>query len=137
MIEPERIALYGTLMRSFGRQARLGVARMLRFERRCVIRGLLFDLGPYPGLIAGQGRVEAELYRVRDSAALKVLDEFEGSAPPFGPRALFVRRRVRLLEPRVEAWAYFFNRSARGAARIFSGSYQHAVFEGSVGPPRV
>ena len=49
-----------------------------------------------PGLIAGAGKVRAELYEVIDREAFRMLDRHE--------------RYDRLLEPNVDAWVYVYNR---------------------------
>lgn len=96
----ERLAVYGTLRRGFDVQAKLGVSGRLRFERPCVIPGRLIDLGDYPGLLPGDGRVPGELFGVLDPAVWPILDEYEGEE--------YERRRTDLLEPRVKAWVYVY-----------------------------
>jgi gamma-glutamylcyclotransferase (GGCT)/AIG2-like uncharacterized protein YtfP len=104
------IALYGSLMRGLGAMETLGIAEALRFERPCLIPGRLFDLGPYPGLRPGPGRVRAELYSIHHPDAVAVLDEFEGFEPDRPQASLYLRDRVILLEPEgTPAWVYVYN----------------------------
>ena len=44
------------------------------------VRGRLVDLGSYPGLIAGAGRVRGEIYRLDGPELLPVLDREEVAA---------------------------------------------------------
>jgi gamma-glutamylcyclotransferase (GGCT)/AIG2-like uncharacterized protein YtfP len=121
-----RVAFYGSLLRQFPTQARIGVASRVRYARPCLIPGRLFDLGHYPGLVDGLGRVSGELYETADPDAIRCLDAFEEFDPLHVSRSQFVRRRVRLLEPAVDAWVYVYNRSIREMPLISSGSWlQH------------
>jgi gamma-glutamylcyclotransferase (GGCT)/AIG2-like uncharacterized protein YtfP len=117
-----RIAFYGTLMRGFGAQRRLGVEGALRYEGACRIAGALWDLGPYPGLTEGGGEAAGELFAVLDEAVLATLDEFEGLE--------YARRRVALIEPPVEAWIYFLAAHPRGRALVPSGCWRTHTLRG-------
>ena len=119
MREPRCVAVYGTLMRGFalaGTPPRLvQLASLLRDRGPCVIAGQLVDLGDYPGLVPGAGRVAGELYELLDPAALRELDAYEGSQ--------YARRIVRLLEPDAEAWTYMYTGSLHGRRVIAGGSW--------------
>lgn len=108
------LATYGTLLRPFGMQERLGVAEALSFVSPCVIPGTLYDLGRYPGAVPSSdgdtGRIQGELYRLHDSRTLRRLDAYEGYDPDDEHSSLFVRRRVTLLRPDDrDAWVYWYN----------------------------
>ena len=114
------IAFYGTLMRGCG--ATCGdVAEDLALEGPCRIPGLLWDLGAYPGLTEGEGAVVGELHRILDENALEKLDAYEGEG------SLYLRRQVRLIEPAVDAWVYFYNASLAGAPLVPSGCWRTHV----------
>jgi gamma-glutamylcyclotransferase (GGCT)/AIG2-like uncharacterized protein YtfP len=118
------LALYGSLLRSLPQQRRLGFAKGLKLVGPCTIPGALYDLGRYPGLVAGEGRVRGELYRLRDAMTLARLDRFEGVA--LDP-ALFRRIRIRLIQPATEAWVYCYARPVLGRPRVRSGCWlEHA-----------
>ena len=63
-------------MRGYGRQRLL--ARRATFLGKGRVAGRLLNLGRYPGLVAGAGRVTGELYRLDDPELLPVLDREEG-----------------------------------------------------------
>lgn len=74
--EGELLLAYGTLMKSeplhrllLGRAARVGAGS---------VGGRLLNLGRYPGLVPGEGRVTGELYRLDDPELLVTLDREEG-----------------------------------------------------------
>lgn len=121
-----RLFAYGTLMTGFRRRALLGPARLEGVGR---VRGSLYDLGEYPGLVLdGGGWVVGELYEVADLAVrLPRLDREEGYDPRREARSLYVRRRVQveLAEgPVVEAWAYVYQGVPGRAPRIPSGDWR-------------
>ena len=111
-----KIAFYGTLMRGYRAQGLLGVEAALRYEGGCRIPGLLWDLGPYPGLTEGNGAVVGEVFSILEEGVLEKLDEFEGDE--------YVRRRVTLIEPLAEAWVYVLAERPAGAKRIAEGCWR-------------
>lgn len=91
-----RVFVYGTLKRGQSNHSRLQGARWLgtaTLEGAC-----LYDLGPFPMAIAGEGRVCGELYAV-PMAVLPLLDAYEGC-----PR-LYQRHWLALADGR-QAWVY-------------------------------
>lgn len=57
------------------------LARRATRVGRGTVRGALFDLGRYPGLVAGRGRVRGEVYRLdrlNEAQLLRTLDREEG-----------------------------------------------------------
>ncbi len=83
------------------------------------VRGRLLDLGRYPGLIDGDGRVRGEIYRLDDPELLPVLDREEGYN--------FERRRaiVTLANGRrARAWVYRYRGPQNRAVPIPDGDYR-------------
>jgi gamma-glutamylcyclotransferase (GGCT)/AIG2-like uncharacterized protein YtfP len=121
----QHLAVYGSLRAGHELPDTPAALRPLLLDAGpCVIAGALFDLGSYPGLVAGEGRVAGELFELVDAArALALLDDYEGyrAADPEG--SLYLRRRVVLLTPVMEAWVYVFNGTPDAAARIASGDW--------------
>jgi gamma-glutamylcyclotransferase (GGCT)/AIG2-like uncharacterized protein YtfP len=110
---------YGTLMRGYGLHRVLAPGATAIGE--ATARGRLLDLGSYPGLIEGAGRVQGEIYRLDDPELLRVLDREEGYN--------FVRRRaiVTLADGRrVRAWLYRYRGSRARATPIPDGNYRRA-----------
>lgn len=110
----ELLAAYGTLMRGERGPSLAGVEDALEFVATCRIRGQLFDAGAYPVMVEGEGEVVGELFRVRDATTWEKLDAYEGTYYTSEQESLFVRRVVRLIEPEIDAWVYFFNRAPKG-----------------------
>ncbi len=77
---PAAVFVYGTLKQGECR-ARFWPREPIAVES-AVIRGRLYDLGPYPALVPGDDQVRGELWHfdVEDMpATLRVLDEIEGA----------------------------------------------------------
>lgn len=122
------IAFYGSLMQGLGGLDKLGLGDQLRFAGPCLIAGELFDLGAYPGLRRGSGRVIGELYAIRGADVLARLDEFEAFDPERPSQSLYLRERTALIRPaRTEAWLYIYNGSnglPDPSTRIPSGDWR-------------
>lgn len=118
------LVVYGTLLSGLGHQERLGVVHGLELVGPCRVRGALFALGWYPGLVvdgdaaegaaatppvaAPAGLVTGELFRVLDPAVVAVLDRFEGFDPASPDTSEYLRVRVRVVEPDLAAWVYAY-----------------------------
>jgi gamma-glutamylcyclotransferase (GGCT)/AIG2-like uncharacterized protein YtfP len=113
------IFTYGTLMRGYGlHQVLAGGATFLGAGSVC---GRLVDLGRFPGLIEGRGRVRGEIYRLDDPELLTILDREEGYN--------FERRRATVTSTRgrrVRAWVYRYRGSRHRAVLIPDGDYRRA-----------
>jgi len=110
---------YGTLMRGYPLHGVL--ARGATLVSTGSVRGCLLDLRGYPGLIAGAGRVQGEVYRLDDPELLPVLDGEEGYN--------FVRRRgiVTLAGGRrARVWLYRYRGPRERAMPIPDGDYRRA-----------
>ncbi len=97
-----------------------------RFVRSCQIAGSIRDMGSYPGLIIGPGRVEGQLFEVPDDV-LPILDRFERFDPSDLVGSLYVRLYVRLIEPDTLAWVYAWNGPREDGTAITSGSWRTAL----------
>jgi gamma-glutamylcyclotransferase (GGCT)/AIG2-like uncharacterized protein YtfP len=119
------VAFYGTLMSGLPcRPGRPDLAPHVRLVSRCLIPGKLFDLGPYPVLVPGDGVVHGELWRTTSRHALGVLDRWEAYDPADESSSEYLRRPVRLLDPDVTAWVYLWNRPLGSMTRIRDGDWR-------------
>lgn len=123
--------VYGTLLRGFHHPLHDLIESHGRFAGEARVRGKLYDLGAYPGMIPSEGDelVIGEVYELtkdRDRV-MATLDEYEGCDPdepePHEYRRTIVEARLASGE-RVEAWAYVLNRNATALRRIESGSWR-------------
>ena len=120
--------VYGTL-RPF---VEIAMAQWLRRSARyigpAIMRGRLYDLGPYPGMTRARGRRElvvGDVYRVTRPKVFRVLDRYE--AGPARSKARFVRERCVVNFERGgcrTAWTYRYRYGVVGVARIESGDYR-------------
>jgi gamma-glutamylcyclotransferase (GGCT)/AIG2-like uncharacterized protein YtfP len=104
-------------MRGYGLHTVL--ARGATYLGRGSVAGRLLDLGRYPGLIAGTGRVKGELYRLDDPQLLPVLDREEGYN--------FVRSIAIVTLAggrRARAWVYRYRGPRERAVPIPHGDYR-------------
>lgn len=102
------VAVYGTLRRGEPGWRQFRMDRRAACLGPCLIPGRLYDLGRYPGLVEGDGAVVGELHRLRAPYLLAALDRFEGARPDAPETGLFIRR-MRLIDPSVDAIVYLYN----------------------------
>ncbi len=120
--------IYGTLMPGLRLQAEMRGAE--RLGTACV-PGRLVDVGRYPGLVHGEGRVAGEVYRVTD-AQLARLDQVEDMVPGDRTASQYWRERVTVLEGPLagqQVWTYVYNRPADGLTPIAHGDYRRYIRE--------
>lgn len=123
MPKTNHLAVYGTLKREFDLPIMKQVGSALSYERECVINGKIYDYGRYPALVLGGGRVFAELYRINDNAALKLLDAYEAVDNEHSEWPGFRRTKVTLLVPKISCWVYEYTGSLDGVKEVASGEW--------------
>lgn len=134
----DMLFVYGTLMAAAGDA--MGRVERTRLARESIplgiatTRGLLYDLGRYPGLVVGaaqDGVVEGELVRLSDPArSLGWLDRYEGIVPDQLDKNEYRRAEidVTIAEGRiVRAAAYVYTRELDQARLVASGSWLRRV----------
>jgi gamma-glutamylcyclotransferase (GGCT)/AIG2-like uncharacterized protein YtfP len=67
--------------------------------------------------------VQAELYEVVDRDAFQIMDRHERYDPTDMQGSLYLRRAVRLLEPKVDAWVYVYSRDIADAPEVAGGDW--------------
>jgi gamma-glutamylcyclotransferase (GGCT)/AIG2-like uncharacterized protein YtfP len=119
---PDLLFAYGTLRPSLAGAARQLVARLVP-AGAATVRGLLYDLGGYPGMVAGDGIVHGELLQLSHPDQLADLDAYEecDEPNPLFRRELAIARRAAGEETTV--WTYVYARSVTRASRIHGGDY--------------
>jgi gamma-glutamylcyclotransferase (GGCT)/AIG2-like uncharacterized protein YtfP len=125
----EKLFVYGTLRKGFP------LHRHLAGKSVCIgtgtIRGLLYDLGSYPGAVASNdGEVHGELYELQGgSEQLKQLDQIEGFDPEHPEDSLFLRAVTEVQLPdgaSTTTWVYLLPAKPASAQLIPGGDYlQH------------
>lgn len=121
---PDHLALYGSLMSGLRSERSPDLEGLIEIVGPCRIPGLLYDLGPFPGLVEGDGEAIGEMHRILDGRALEVMDWFEGHDPQDPAASLYRRERIRLREPDLDAWVYLFNRPTGSAPPVAGGDWR-------------
>jgi gamma-glutamylcyclotransferase (GGCT)/AIG2-like uncharacterized protein YtfP len=131
---------YGTLAHEHGGALAGALVSRLGPGRRGFVKGRLLAIGTnegwYPGLVAGNGRIEGWLYRCDasfDRATLRALDAYEGYNPRRMRRSEYLRRTTPVTLARggtVRAQVYVWNGRSRSAAvEIAGGSFARFIQE--------
>lgn len=105
--------VYGTLMKS----GHMGSSYLddEEFIGKYVLKGYdLYDIGHFPGIVKGEGRVKGELYRVTLNK-LTDIDRYEGEG------SLYRRKMVQVQnenKENINAFVYVYNKSVTGKDKI-------------------
>ena len=117
------LAVYGTLRPGGGALEHLGIADRMVRTGPCVLRGRLLDFGTYPAFMEGDGQVVGDLFTMPDAATLSILDHWERVDHENPARSWYLRKRIRLIEPDLEALVYVWNRPTDGAPTVPAGDW--------------
>lgn len=123
MESPYPLFVYGTLRPNLATPPQQQLLAGLAPAGPASIRGLLYDLGPYPALIVGPGIVHGDLLIVTDGRRLTALDAYEECG---GEDPLYERRQTLATLPdgrTICAWAYYYCRPVVDAPLIGHGDY--------------
>ncbi len=132
--------VYGTLREDVGNEMYHVLAKHAVLVGAATVRGELYNLGEYPGLVPRQhtaDQIKGELYEIGTDAlehTLSVLDDYEGVGPEDPLPHEYRRELVHVTLDngrQLDAWAYVLNRSIEGLGRIRSGDF--AEWRGSRG----
>jgi len=130
MNDTRALFVYGTLRRDPAHKLYHLLARHARFLGDASVRGRLYDLGSYPGMVLSDQNdvVVGELYEIQTNwvDVIDQLDEYEGCASSDPLPHEYRREIVEALRPngeRIHAWAYVLNRDPQRLRRIESGDY--------------
>ncbi len=123
------VFVYGTLLRGMSRSYVLE-HHLSRFLGLGEIQADLYNLGSYPGVVDGKGRVVGELYEV-DYTMLDVLDRIEGfkvDAPELSLYLRVLRQATFFNDGRSDTVnVYIYNGEVASSERIKHGDYRRFV----------
>ena len=128
-LTPPLLFIYGTLLPGLALHKAMQGARCIG---EATVPGRLFDLGPYPALVPGPGRVAGLLYAVSEAqlARLDALEEYDPTNPE---GSLYLRQRLpaALAHGRgvCEAFVYVYNRAVDAATPVPHGDYRRHLRE--------
>ena len=125
-----RIFLYGTLLPQHAPEEIAPAVAKLRRLGEGAVRGLLFDLGDYPGAVLDEsaaGHIYGTIFELPDEEELlSLFDLYEGFDPENVEASLFVRTlcpAALASGEELQCWIYVYNREPLNAHRILSGRY--------------
>jgi putative glutamine amidotransferase len=126
-----RLFAYGTLLPGLAPTAMQEVVERMRPVGPAAVRGRLFDLGPYPGLVldVAAGAVHGQLLDVPDDPELWLrMDAYEGFVPDDPARSLFRRVMCRATfadgSDTIDCWVYVYNGNLAGARQVTDGIWR-------------
>jgi gamma-glutamylcyclotransferase (GGCT)/AIG2-like uncharacterized protein YtfP len=121
---------YGTLQPGLAPTKIARVAAKLRPVGEGFVRGVLYDLGGYPGAVADSNALGLIVGTVmelpEDEGLLARLDAYEGFDPKAPEKSEYIREKQAVelkAGGKVECWFYKYNRKARDADRVESGAW--------------
>lgn len=132
MNTPTLLFVYGTLRRGSGSLMGERLASEATWVGDATVSGALYDMGPFPALVASDDageRVHGEVWSMmpdRAEALIAMLDQYEGFAPDARFGSLFLRLRtvVRFDDgSEQQAWMYAYNMPPENAPRIPGGDW--------------
>ena len=99
-----------------------------QFLGPCRFRGALYDLGGYPGVVAGNGLCHGVRYRLNDASIIAALDEFEDVLPDDPDASLYQRKKVAVMDDAGKetgevAWIYWYNQSIAEFYKVEDGDW--------------
>jgi len=111
----ERLFVYGTLRPGRAPREIADAVSTLEPVGAGTVRGRMYDLGAYPGVVLGgdgSGEVHGEVFTVPDAAILARLDAYEDYRPLDPGRSLFLRVQTAVMlasGAREVCWIYVYN----------------------------
>ncbi len=124
--------VYGTLRKDAGHEMYHFLASHASFVGVAAVRGNLYSLGEYPGIVPCQDTVDlvkGELYEIGTDAledTLDLLDDYEGIGQEDPLSHEYRQELVPVILNdgcQMDAWTYVLNRSLEGLRRIHSGDF--------------
>lgn len=125
-----RLFVYGSLRSGFHHPAFEYIARHFSFVDKGKIRGVVYDIGSFPGAVKtnGESFIVGEVYVIKNEDefdwTIAQLDDYEGVDAEEGETPLFKRALTEVYldnGEKTQAWAYWFNGDFTGKPVITSG----------------
>lgn len=114
---------YGTLLPDCRPPALRGLCERLELVGRATADGVMYDLGPFPGVVPGAGVVHGVVLRVPPDA-WSTLDDYEGCAPSDDPLFRRVLARARLSTGQeLDCWLYVYARDVTARCIVVGGDW--------------
>lgn len=121
--------VYGTLRPKLASGGQWLLIKDLVCVGKATVKGILYDLGPYPAMKHGEGVVVGDLLHVPEPIQFDALDEYEGANDA---QPLYTRERVtatRNTGEELAVWGYFYNGSVDGREVIRHGDYEKYLLD--------
>jgi gamma-glutamylcyclotransferase (GGCT)/AIG2-like uncharacterized protein YtfP len=120
--------VYGTLLSTNNEFAKY-LRQNATFYNTGKIKGRLYDMGNYPGVIANTGKdydIVGSIYQLKSADAWKTIDGYESYGEGQPQPYLYIRKMLPVTTPDgvIEAWVYIYNLSVEGLVEIEGGDYQ-------------
>lgn len=125
----DKIFVYGTLLNDIHSM----IANHLKTHSILLgdglVRGKIYDLGSYPGLIyepTASSMVFGQVFQLNDpNEILTTLDNYEGISPEAPTEDEYAREiiKVEINGEKIDCWAYLYLKSTEGLKQITSGNY--------------
>ena len=133
-MKKDKLFVYGSLMGGIQSPIANYLKSNSTFLGEGTVKGLLLDIGHYPGLVykpQSEKNVIGHVFELNDAIAmLPNLDHYECVGPNFETPNQYRRAEVKVLlkEQTIACWAYLYNLPIEGIKIIESGNYL-AYFE--------
>jgi gamma-glutamylcyclotransferase (GGCT)/AIG2-like uncharacterized protein YtfP len=117
---------YGTLIPGCEPASMTSVCSRMALVGEATVRGALYDLGSFPGVVEGDGVVRGIVLRVPPDA-WAAMDAYEGCPLPGGEDGLFKRIMTRATLANgetLDCWVYVYARDVRGHRIVESGDWR-------------
>lgn len=120
----DMLFVYGSLRRQSGHAMSRWLMKHAEWQGEGAITGRLFRVDWYPGLVAGQGLVKGDVYRLPTPAMLERLDAFEDIRGR--PDDEYERRlsAVQMIAGgSLQAWVYWYRQSTERLELVQGGDW--------------
>ncbi len=117
---------YGTLIPGCEPAPMNSICSGMELIGEATVHGVLYDLGPFPGVVEGEGLVRGVVLRV-PADAWPAMDAYEGCPLPGGAERLFKRVLTRATldgGDAMDCWLYAYARDVDGRRAVASGDWR-------------